>query len=305
MNVNATTAGFQVESVCGRLYDYGRKVESGETVDATMFFRWWAAPDDCDYRDPAMWPLANPSYGVTVQPAFYQDELTKRRESEFRRYYLNQWVATEETWLPFGAWDACVMRPCELVAGAPTFIGWDASTRYDSTAIVTVQRVNGKLRAHAKIWQRPLGSDGSPVEDWHIPGAEVREYVRQQWRTYQAAGIAFDPAFITWEAQELANEGAPMLEWPQTDTRMVPATQTTYEAIVRGVLEHDGNPAFARHVANAAAVQTNRGGQRLTKGRVRRHNQIDAAVALCMAVDQAMRHADTTSIYETRGLLTI
>jgi hypothetical protein len=45
---------------------------------------------------------------------------------------------------------------------------------------------------------------------------------------------------------------------------------------------------LARHLANVMAVQTARGGQRITKGKQRRtRNQIDGAVALAMAVDRA------------------
>src|SRR5439155_17813177 len=147
----------------------------------------------------------------------------------------------------------------------PTFIGWDASTKYDSTAVVTVQ-IADRLRVKARIWERPLDPNGNPVEEWSVPMAEVENYVRDLWRTYHPREIPFDPAFITWKAQELTNEGAPMLEYPQTDLRMIPATQALYEAITRKELEHDGDPVLARHMANVMAVQTTRGGQRITKG---------------------------------------
>jgi phage terminase large subunit-like protein len=290
MNINITTAGFDTESVCYRLYDYGRKVESGEIDDPTMFFRWWAAPDGCDYRDPAMWPLANPSYGVTVQAAFYEDELSKRRESEFRRYYLNQWVETETTWLPYGAWEACEVPGLELVDGAKTWLGWDASSKRDSTALVLVQKAGDRLRVKARIWERPTAPDGKPVEEWRVPRNEIIDYIRTCWRSrYRVRGIAFDPAFITWIAEDLANEGAPMFEWYQSDTRMVPATEGAYQAITAGELEHDGNPTLARHIRNAVAVSTSRGGHRLRKPHPGSPKYIDGAIALLMAVDLAMR----------------
>jgi len=130
------------------------------------------------------------------------------------------------------------------------------------------------------------------VADWAIPGIEVAGLIRDLWRNkHRVVGIAFDPAFITWLAQELATEGLPMLEWPQTDTRMLPATQAAYEAIVKGELEHDGDPTLARHIRNAVAVQTNRGGERLSKGKKRRSRKfIEGAITLVMALDLGLRH---------------
>jgi phage terminase large subunit-like protein len=145
------------------------------------------------------------------------------------------------------------------------------------------------------------------VDDWAVPGVEIANLIRTLWREkHKVVGIAFDPAFITWLAQDLAAEGLPMQEWPQTDTRMIPATQAAYEVIVKGELEHDGDPTLARHIRNALAVQTSRGGQRLTKGKKRpRKKYIDGAIALLMALDVGMRQEpQKVSVYETRGVLT-
>jgi phage terminase large subunit-like protein len=288
--VQITTAGYDRESICYREYEKGRRIEAGEMAMSQYLFRWYGAPEGSDHHDEAVWEAANPSYGRLMTREQIADKAQNIPESQFRRYFLNQWTEAEELWLPHGAWEALASRGCGLVLGAPTYVGWDASTKHDSTAVVTVQHVGDKLRVLSRIWERPLDPNGNPVEDWMLPMIEVEEYVRYLWRTYHAQEIAYDPAFITWKAQELAAEGVPMIEFFQTDSRMVPATQTAYDAVLRKQLEHDGDPVLARHVKNAVAVQTSRGGQRLTKGKLRRvHNQIDGAVALVMALDRAMR----------------
>lgn len=294
MNINITTAGLlDEEHLWERYFEYGRKVETGEIDNPTFFFRWWQAPDDCDYTDLSLLPLANPSYGVTVQEAFYVDELGKRHESEYRRYYLNQAVTAETLWLPGGAWDACASADAELLADrtTPTFLGWDGSTKYDSTAVVAVQEVAGKWRVKAWVWERPLNADGQPLREWEIPDEEVTNLIRELCRErHRVLGIAFDPWGITALARQLAGEGLPMIDWPQTDMRMVPATQGAYEAITHGEIQHDGDPTLARHIRNAIAKQTSRGGQRLTKGKAWRPRKfIDAAIAFVMARDLAIR----------------
>jgi phage terminase large subunit-like protein len=84
----------------------------------------------------------------------------------------------------------------------------------------------------------------------------------------------------------LGDEGLPMTEIPQSLERMTPAVGSTFELIKRGDLSHDGDEAFAMHVLNAVP-RFNERGFTLAKGKSR--GRIDAAVALCLAADRALR----------------
>ena len=294
LNINISTAGFEEESVERRLYDYGKKVESGEVKDETFFFRCWEMPDDWQYRDLSQIHRANPSFGVTVGIDFYKDELTKRTESEFRRYYGNQHVEAEDMWLPAGRWAECeASEPFEFEAEVETGMAWDASTHNDSTAILTGQWSGEptdpesvlRVKARGQIWERPLDAEGHPIETWTLPIAECEELIRVAHRDEypgELKGVGFDPAFITWSAASLEAEGVTMVKWPQTDSRMIPATKAAYELIINGRLEHDGDPTLARHVRSVVAVMSRSGGYRLAKAKTRK--KIDGAIALVMLV---------------------
>jgi phage terminase large subunit-like protein len=86
--------------------------------------------------------------------------------------------------------------------------------------------------------------------------------------------------------QVLEAEGLPMLEFPQTGARMIPATERFYEATVNKALSHSGNRDLARHIGNAVIRRTTHGGhlQKDAKGSPRK---IDLAVAAVMALDRA------------------
>lgn len=285
--VQITTAGYDQETICYHEYEKGVRIQAGEIDNPSYLFRWYGAPENADHRSERVWKAANPSYGTLITRELLQDKLINVPESEFRRYFLNQWVESENLWLPSGAWEQSAVQGLELVAGEVTYVGWDASTKEDSTALVAVQRIEDKWRVKAWIWERPRTADGNPIDDWSVPGAEVANMLRDMWRTqFKVKGIAYDPAFITWLAQDLAAEGLPMIEWPQSDSRMIPATQAAYQAIVNGEVEHDGDPVLARHIRSAMAVQTQRGGERITKGS-KAKKKIDAAVALLMALHTA------------------
>jgi len=89
----------------------------------------------------------------------------------------------------------------------------------------------------------------------------------------------------------LYDDGLPMVEFPQSSSRMIPACGAAYDLIVSGKVLHDGAPMFTDQVLSAAQRMTENG-WRLSKGKSRR--KIDAAIALCMALDRATRRATST-----------
>lgn len=287
MIVQITTAGYDQETICYREYEKGLLILEGNTNIKGYLFRWFGAPADADFKDPAVWKAANPSYGTLVTLEVLQDKCHNVPESQFKRYFLNMWVEAEEMWLPAGAWESCENPKMKLKKGGAVFVGWDASTHNDSTAVVVGQWAGDKLRVKAKVWERPLDPNGNPVDEWTLPIAEVEAFIRSLCRDwYEVTAIAFDPAFITWSAAELEVEGLPMIKWPQTNARMCPGTKALYELIVDDRLEHDGDPVLSRHVRAAKAYQTREGGFRLAKGKIRK--KIDAAIALVMVAGLAM-----------------
>jgi phage terminase large subunit-like protein len=77
-----------------------------------------------------------------------------------------------------------------------------------------------------------------------------------------------------------------MVEHPMTNARMAPESEALHEAIMRGLIRHDGDPEFASHVNSGVPTETERG-WRLTKRKAK--DKIDALIALLMAYDLAQR----------------
>jgi phage terminase large subunit-like protein len=176
----------------------------------------------------------------------------------------------------------------------PAWIGVDAATRYDLTAIVVnVPLVTDVDPDHI--------IDGTPAMPIHRLKAEVftaedegssRSMIeraairlRELCREYDVRGIAYDPyRFEPYPAEDLASEGLPVEAFPQSHARMVPASQDFFARVTDGYIRHDGDREFARHVTNAIAIETARG-FRIDKSKSKHH--IDAAVAAVMAVSIA------------------
>lgn len=288
-----TTAGYDLETVCGEQYTKGRRVESGEDADRRFHFRWYSADEAHPYGSADYFRSANPSYGVTVQSAYFEDQVANNPPATVKRYNANLWTPQYTQWLDDGAWDACDGGAWANDPRRDLFVAVDASTKHDTTAVVVAQWDGDLLRVKARIWERPLGGDGRPLAAWSLPLVEVENHLLDLFAGGNVRAVAYDPAFVTWMADALVARGVPMIEFPQINSRMVAPTKALYELIVERRLRHDGDPRFARHIANAIYTQVSGGGGRLTKIRGRTEdaarNANDAAIGLVMVVSEAAK----------------
>lgn len=274
--VSITTAGYDLDSLCGQLYQYGKSVAAGEIEDDAFGFWWWEAKQDCKITDRRQWAISNPNVAEgLLDPEDLFTATKQTSEMAFRRWRLNQWVRSQESWLPVGAWEQCVSE-VEFDRGTPMFVGIDMALKHDSIAIVCAQKdPEGRFGVRAKIWQ---------PSDEGVDVADVEAYLRQLHRDFNVVEFAYDPAYFQRSAEILADDGLPMVEYPQTGSRMIPACGNAYELIVSAKVTHDGSPMFTDQVLSAAQRMTENG-WRLSKGKSKR--KIDACIAMVMALDRA------------------
>ena len=281
--VSITTAGYDLDTVAGRLYQYGKQCASGEIDDPTFGFWWWEAPADCDLNDRKAWRVANPNLAERLlDPEDMQTAVRQTDEAAFRRWRLNQWVRAQESWLPAGAWEACTSDQ-PLRADLPVWVGIDMALKHDSIAVVIAQPQDKGVVVRAQIWQ---------PRDEGVDVAQVEHYLHQLQAQYRVVEFVYDPAYFQRSAEHLADSGLNMVEFPQSSARMIPACGHAYSLIINHTVLHDGAPTFTDQVLSAAQRQTDQG-WRLSKGKSKR--KIDACIALIMALDRATSRQTPTS----------
>jgi phage terminase large subunit-like protein len=79
-------------------------------------------------------------------------------------------------------------------------------------------------------------------------------------------------------------EGMPVVSYPNSAERMVPATAKFYEAVMNGSFTHSGHEALNRHVANSMTKTSSRG---LMIQKANSKKKIDACVASIFSYDRA------------------
>jgi len=275
--LNITTAGYNLDSLAGRLYQRGLKKETGESEDPEFYFKWIGAKEGEDYEDKEVWRRVNPAIDNNWWPL---ENLNRRFKSlplnEFQRYHLNQWTRTEEeSWLPPSAWDNCLGEVI-FDPNIDTFVGVDMALHHDSVAIVHGQKnKQDKIILDAKIWH-PDDYDVIDIQ-------EVEAYILELCKQYKVKEVAYDPAFFERSAQVLLDNGVPMVNFPQSHSRMIPACGNAYDLIVNKKVIHNATATFTDQVLSAAQKTTD-SGWRLSKGRSKR--KIDGAIAMVIMLDR-------------------
>jgi hypothetical protein len=101
--------------------------------------------------------------------------------------------------------------------------------------------------------------------------------------------IVFDPARWQRTFMILDEEGLPVVQYPNSAERMVPATQKFYEAVVNESFTHDGDERLARHISNCVTKQSSRG---VMVAKASSKRKVDAAVASIFGYDRATQPAE-------------
>jgi phage terminase large subunit-like protein len=291
--VAVTTAGLKNdvtggESVAYQLYQYGKKVTSGEVVDPSFFMAWWEAPERLKHDDPEAWRLANPGFDDLVSEKDFASAVLTTPEAEFRTKRLNQWVNVKQAWLPPGAWENLQEDDVRLEPGDEYVLGFDGSWKNDCTAVVAVIKPRHEDDVYRVFrvasWEKDFQvHDDSWVVDKQLVVSVVNDFVRDNPGCVE---LVADLSYWQDEAFQWSQNGLPLVEYPQTLNRLVPATAKLYEGIMAGKIRHDGDGAMQRHLDNCILKMHN-GGSRLTKDYRNPRLKIDLAIALLMAYDRA------------------
>ncbi len=279
-----STPSTSPDCIMWRLVEHGR-----DATDPSFFLREFAAPDGCATDDRQAWRVANPALGDFLAVDGMESARRTLREPVFRQLRLGQWVSGSEAWLPFGAWDACVLADQPVPAGSRVVLAFDGSASGDSTALVGCT-----LTATPHVFLVALFENPGD-QQWRVPRSDVDLAVANAFDRYDVVELAADPWGWRSELEAWAKRHGErrVIEWNTAlAQRMAPATDRFYAAVVDRTLTHDGDRRLAAHLAHAVAKRTPMG-DLIAKDKKNSPRKIDAAVAAIVALDRAAHHTNT------------
>lgn len=263
--LTTTYAGFSGESLLlERLYQRGLALpQVGPSLHAGdgMLMAW--------HREPiAPW-----------QTQGWQAEMKRSlRPTAYARMILNQFVSPESVFVDLASWDACVqpsVRPVFADPQLPIFVGVDASTKRDTTALVacTFDKLSQSVRlvTHRVFTPRP----GEPIDFARV------EQTLLDWRqAFRLRRVLFDPFQMAAVAQRLQRQHMPIEEYAQTPQHLTEAVSNLFDLIQSRQLALYPDAAMRLAVSRAVISESSRG-WKLDK--LRQSHAIDVVVALSMA----------------------
>lgn len=321
-----TTAGVSRQGICRELHDYLEKVLDGSLEDDSFCGIIFTLDEEDDYTDEMVWVKANPNLGVSVKLDDLRDKIRKAREAPaalnaFLRLHMNIWTQAETRWIDPDAWSACgEQTPLEDLRKEPCYAGLDLSSTTDISAFVLKFPRTGDALGWFWIPEDEMEKrerrDRVPFSAWvrheyveATPGNVIDyEYIRQRIKQVAAEfkglrEIGYDPWNATQLAIQLEEDGFQVVPVRQGFQTLSPAAKELEREIMSGELKHGGNPVLRWMAANVVlAVDP---AENIKPDKAKSAERIDGIVALCMAISRQIQGEDDTSIYETRGLLTV
>lgn len=332
-----TTSGTDRNSVCFEKHEYTRKVLEGwkdnTFEDDSWFGIIYTLDEGDDWQDENVWVKANPNLGVSK----YIDDLRVKAKragqmaaalNNFLRRELNVWVQGSVKWMNMESWRACAgeipaLQLPKYLKGRTGFGGLDLSSVSDITAFVMAFLDEDEVvHVVCRFWipedvleavpHYRSPDDARQMQLWvkqgyieATPGNVIdHDFIYAQLEkdaeTFHIKESAFDRWGASSVVQTLEKQGMTMVNFGQGFASMSPPMKELERLVLAGKLRHGNNPVLTWMADNLIAKLDPSGNIKPDKEKSR--EKIDGMVALIMALDLALRHPETKSVYEERGL---
>ena len=303
-----TTAGFDTAGICYEVRTMVREVLAKTVEDETQFGIIYTIDEGDDWKTEAALIKANPNWGVSVMPKMVLPLQLKAitlasAANNFKTKHLDVWCQAGAAWMDMTAWHKGE-RTVDLddFEGRSCVIGLDLGAKNDLTAKVYVFKTEGddgrpRYQVFSRLYLPQTAIDKGTVSQYsgwadtsviQVTGGamtdltRIEEELREDLSRFDVQAIAYDPWQATQLANDLSEDGAPMVEYRNT-VQNVSEPMKWLEALVQdGRLDHDGNPCMTWMMGNVVAKVDAK--DNIFPRKERYESKIDGPVALIYAL---------------------
>lgn len=220
--------------------------------------------------------------------SYYSAEERLLTPPEFRRIHRNEWVTSEDTFIPVEWWDACQEELPPMRERQYVVLGVDAAVSSDCFGLIAVtrhpDRYDDVAVRYVQKWTPPKGGQIDFMAD-DGPEATI-EKLCDQWNVVE---VAYDPYQLhrTATEQYVHKRHAFWKPFGQAGKRLEADSQL-FQLIRDRRVAHSGNPDLRQHLMNCNAKTSKQEDTKLRLVKRRPQDKIDLAVALSMATSRAL-----------------
>lgn len=315
-----TTAGFNISGVCYELHSMVLKVLNEDVVDDAQYGIVYTIDEGDDWTQESVAKKANPNWGVSVMPDVVMGLVAKAMtipstQNNIKTKHFDVWCNASSAWLDMEAWKACVDTTMTLedFEGEPCYIGLDLASKNDITAKVRLfVRADEEGKNQFYIFPEYYlprsavqNSKNAQYEGWETLGyltvtegavvdyEQIKEGLCDDLRRFDVKAIGYDPWNATQLALELSNQGAPMVEFRQTISKLSDPMKWLEALVADGRFHHQDNEATNWQMSNVVA-RTDRN-DNIFPEKESYANKIDGAVATIIALGVSMGEIEDNS----------
>lgn len=265
MVLGITTAGDDKSELLLRLYKTGKAAAAHtDGYDERFGFFCWEAPAHLDVTDPQALITANPA--IACGRLDIDQEINAVRnmaEHKARRYRLNQFVASENPWLPVNLWNRLEHSPLPHTNNIVFAVDRSANWKY---ATITASVKDG-----LKIYTKVIASLQNPTLD-HLEALCV-----DLWTRFGGMGFVMEQSVLKDLSQRLRERGVKVEYF--TNAQMSNASQSVYAMVSENRLIHGNDPLLRVQVPRGVAKNVGEGWRVSRKDSV---GEIDSLLATIM-----------------------
>lgn len=251
--VGITTAGNDDSVLLKRLYEVGQSAirEDGGHNERFGFWHWYVDPDvdPWDYDEvkkanPAAW--SKPAR-IDIKQEILDGKANPAGDyAEYRRYRLNQFVSTEDSWMALDVWAGVAGDGIPDDYDGPIYLGVDKVAGWDYIAISAAAKVDDKVYTEVVAIYKNRDVDflaeklqtlctRNNVRDIGFSGSGFKDFIKTMKEVYglPARGL--------------------------TETQLTEATGTTSALIGNSRLVHADDPIIKQQLPKAAVQNTSEG----------------------------------------------
>lgn len=320
-----TTAGSNLGGPCHEKRRDVIRVLEGHFQDETIFAAIYTIDEGDDWDDPDSLRKANPNFGVSVSEEFLLSQLEKARRSAskqnaFRTKHLNEWVGARTAWMNMLAWQRQQKElSLDDFEGFPCRLAIDLASKKDVAALCISFRVDGKFYEFQKFYAPEAAAEDNEkyrnfaTDDELIltPGsmtdyAFIEEDIKSLASRFDVIDVACDDWQANYLMTRLSAAGLEVVNYNQNVKNMSAPMKEIEARVLDGTLFHSGNSMMTWMMGNVSArIDAKENIYPRKESDSDPNCKIDGVVALIMCHGRWLLETDDTSVYESRGVLTL